>query len=78
MIDELRCEVNLGVVRERVVLWVVLERTRRLVVDGDVDGGRGRTSAVVGPNCVGNWTGLQDCCNTPYRTVTCTEVETVW
>ena len=30
-VDELRCKVNFSVVRPRVVFWVVLERTGRLV-----------------------------------------------
>ena len=47
---------DLGVVGPRVVFWDVLERTRCFVVDGDVDGSRGRAAAVVGPNCVGHWT----------------------
>ena len=34
-VDELRCEVYLGVVRPRVVLWVVLEWTGGLVDDRD-------------------------------------------
>ena len=39
LIDELRCKMDLGVVRPRVVLWVILEWTRGLVVDRDVDRG---------------------------------------
>ena len=39
LIDELRCEVDLGVVGPRVVLWTVLEWTGRLVDDRDVDRG---------------------------------------
>jgi len=39
-VDEVRLKVHVGVVRQRVVLWDILERTRCLVVDRDVDGGR--------------------------------------
>ena len=35
LVDELWCKMDLGVVGPRVVLWVVFERTGRLVVDGD-------------------------------------------
>ena len=38
LIDELRCNMNFGVVGPRVVLWVVLERAWRLIVDLDPDG----------------------------------------
>ena len=33
LVDELRCKMDFGVVRPRVVLWVVFERTWCLVVD---------------------------------------------
>ena len=36
-VDEIRLKVNIGVVGQGVVLWVVLKRTRCLVVDRDVD-----------------------------------------
>ena len=69
---------NLGVVRPRVVLWIVFEWTGRLVVDGDVDGGRGRTTGVVGPNRIGCRRCLHDRWNTPNRSVARSEVETSW
>ena len=41
LVDELRCKVNLGVVRPGVVLRVVFERTWSYIVDGHVDVGNG-------------------------------------
>ena len=35
--DELRCKMNFGVVGQRVVLWIVLERAWCLFVNGDVN-----------------------------------------
>ena len=77
-VDERRPDVHVGIVGPDVVFWNVLERTRCLVVDGDVDGGRGRTSAVVGPNGVGGGRCLQDRRNTPNRSVARSEVEAGW
>ena len=77
-VDERRPDVLVGIVGPVVVFWDVRERTRCLVVDGDVDGGRGGATTIVSPNCVSHWTGLQDCWYAPNRTVTCTEVEAVW
>ena len=75
MVDERRSNVDVGIVGPRVVLWDVFERTRSLVVDGDRDGGRGRTARVVGPNSVGNCRRLQNRWNTPNRSVGRSEVE---
>ena len=78
LIDELRCKMNLGVVSQRVVLWVVLERTWRLIVDGDRNGERGRSSCIVRPNRIGCRRCLQDRWNAPDRSVARSEVESGW
>ena len=78
LIDELRCKVNLGVVRPRVVLWVVYERTGRFIVDRNRDGGRGGATAVVGPNRVGRGRCLHDRWNAPNRSVARTKGEAAW
>ena len=75
MIDERRSNVHIGIVGPSVVLWVVFERTGRLVVDGDVDGRRSGATAVVGPNRVGYGRRLQDRWNTPNRSVASTKVQ---
>ena len=77
LVDELRCEVNLGVVRPRVVLWVVLEWTGRHRTDGDVDRGRGRTSGIVDPNRIARLDLFKRWC-APNATVGATEGKSAW
>ena len=47
LIDELRCKMNLGIVGPRVVLWVVLKRTRWAWLDTQVEHQGGRSTRVV-------------------------------
>ena len=47
LVDERRSDVHVGIVGPRVVLWDVFERTRSFVVDGDVDGCRGRATVLL-------------------------------
>ena len=78
LVDERRSNVHVGIVGPGVVLWDVFERTRSLVVDGDRNGGRGRTARVVGPNRVGCRRCLENGRNTPNRSVARSEVESSW
>ena len=66
---------DFGVVGPRVVLRVVFERTRSYIVDGDRDGGRGRTARIVRPNRVRGGRRLHDRWNTPNRSVARAEVQ---
>ena len=55
LVDELRCKMDLGVVRERVVLWNVLERTWCIKIDAEVEhegGGPARVVGVDGEVCL--------------------------
>ena len=72
LVDELRCEVNLGV-----VLWVVLEWTGRHRTDGDVDRGRRRTSGIVDPNRIARLDLFKRWC-APNATVGGTEGKSAW
>ena len=77
-VDEVRFEMHVGIVGQRVVLWVILERTRRLVVDGDRNSGRTRTTSIVGLNRVGRGRRLQDRWNAPNHPVAGTKVQARW
>ena len=51
LIDELRCKMNLGVVGQRVVLWVVLERAWNLCIHTEVENEQREPTAVVRIDC---------------------------
>ena len=55
LVDELRCKVNLGVVRPRAVFWDVMERTWCIKIDAQVEhegGGPARVVGVDGEVCL--------------------------
>ena len=66
---------DLGVVRPRVVLWVIFERPGASSLIVSRDGGRGRTARIVRPNRVCCRRRLQDRRNAPDRSVARSEVE---
>ena len=35
LVDELRCKMNFGIIRPRVIFWVVFEQAWCFIVDGD-------------------------------------------
>ena len=49
-VDEVRLKMHVGVVRQRVVLWVVLKRTRWAWLDTQVEHQGGRSTRIVRVN----------------------------